>query len=125
PGWHTPLEHVFTISEAIAELKARSPEVPPGEFITTIGPVSAMQFNERRLPNLTELDTIDRPVYIQAAQGGARTNTQGKAWLEARGVMVSADGAIAGPALGMALQTLRKELLTPETRKRTTLGALQ
>lgn len=125
PGWHTPLEHVFTIPDAIAELKARSAEVPRGEFITTVGPTSAMQFTERRLPNLSELDAVDRPVYIQAAQGGARTNSQGKAWLEAKGVTVAADGAITGPALGLALQTLRKELLTPETRKRTALGALQ
>ena len=29
PGWHTPLEHVFTIPEAIAALKARSAGVPP------------------------------------------------------------------------------------------------
>jgi predicted amidohydrolase YtcJ len=125
PGWHTPLEHVFTIPDAIAELKARSGEVPRGEFLTTIGPISAMQFVERRLPNLTELDAVDRPVYIQAAQGGTRTNTAGKAWLESRGVMVAADGSITGPALGLALQTLRKELLTPDTRKRTALGALQ
>src|SRR5262245_21386848 len=125
PGWHTPLEHVLTIPDAIAALKARSAEVPRGEFITTIGPVSAMQFVERRLPNLSELDAIDRPVYIQAAQGGTRTNTQCKAWLEMKGVTVGADGAITGPALQLALQTLRKELLTPETRKRGALGALQ
>jgi predicted amidohydrolase YtcJ len=62
PGWHTPLEHVFTIPEAVAELKARSTAVPRGEFITTVGPISAMQFAEGRLPNLTELDAIDRPV---------------------------------------------------------------
>jgi len=123
PGWHTPLEHVFTIPDAIAELKARSAEVPRDEFITTIGPLSAMQFMERRLPNLTELDAVDRPVYLQAAQGGTRTNSKGKAWLEAKGVMVGADGTIA--AAGLALQTLRKELLTPETRKRSALGALQ
>ena len=125
PGWHTPLEHVFTIPDAIAALKARSTEVPPGEFITTIGPVSAMQFMERRLPSLAELDAVNRPVYIQAAQGGARTNSQGKAWLEARGVTVAADGAIAGPALAAALLALRKELLTPETRKRSAHDALQ
>src|SRR5215831_733194 len=125
PGWHTPLEHVFSIDEAVAALKGRSAGVPRGEFITTIGPVSAMQFMERRLPTLTELDAVDRPVYIQAAQGGTRTNSQGKAWLEARGVMVAADGSITGPALQLALQTLRKQLLTPETRKRTALGALQ
>jgi predicted amidohydrolase YtcJ len=125
PGWHTPLEHVFTIPDAIAALKTRSADVPRGEFITTIGPISAMQFAEHRLPNLTELDAIDRPVYIQAAQGGTRTNSLGKTWLEGKGVMVGADGAIAGPALALALQTLRKELLTPETRKRSALVALQ
>jgi hypothetical protein len=83
-----------------------------------------MQFMERRLPTLTELDAIDRPVYLQAAQGGTRANSQAKTWLEAKGVMVGADGAITGPALSMALLTLRKELLTPETRKRSALDAL-
>jgi predicted amidohydrolase YtcJ len=125
PGWHTPLEHVFTIPEAIAALKARGAEVPAGEFVTTIGPISAMQLMERRLPTLAELDAVNRPVYIQAAQGGARTNTAGKTWLESKGVMVAADGAIAGPALTAALLALRKELLTPETRKRSALDALR
>ncbi len=125
PGWHTPLEHVFTIPDAIAALNTRSAVVPPGEFITTIGPVSAMQFMERRLPTLTELDAVNRPVYIQAAQGGARTNSQGKAWLETRGVTIAADGAIAGPSVAAALLALRKELLTPETRKRSAHDALQ
>jgi predicted amidohydrolase YtcJ len=124
PGWHTPLEHAFTIPDAIAALKTRSAGVPGGEFITTIGPVSAMQFAERRLPTLAELDAVNRPVYIQAAQGGARTNSQGKAWLEARKVTVGVDGAIAGQALQTALLTLRQELLTPETRKRGALDAL-
>jgi predicted amidohydrolase YtcJ len=125
PGWHTPLEHVFTIPDAIAVLKARAAGVPAGEFITTVGPISAMQFDERRLPSLTELDAVGRPVYVQAAQGGTRTNTEGKAWLEARGVTVAADGTIAGPAAGLALQTLRKTLLTPAARERTALEALQ
>ena len=125
PGWNTPLEHVFTIPEAIAVLKTRSAEVPSGEFISTVGPISAMQFAERRLPSLIELDAVNRPVYIQAAQGGARTNTQGKAWLAARGVTVAADGSIAGPALTAALLALRKELLNPETRKRSAHDALQ
>jgi len=123
-GWHTPLEHVFTIADAIAALQARAGSVPAGEFITTVGPVSAMQFMERRLPTLAELDMVNRPVYIQAAQGGTRTNSQGKAWLEARNVTVAADGTIAGPSLQTALLTLRKELLTPETRKRSALDAL-
>jgi predicted amidohydrolase YtcJ len=71
------------------------------------------------------LDAVTRPVYIQAAQGGTRTNTQGKAWLEAKGVTVGADGAIAGPALTAALLALRKEFLTPETRKRSAMDALK
>src|SRR5262245_23907229 len=54
PGWHTPLEHVFTIPEAITALKARTGTVPQGEFITTVGPISQMQFQEQRLPNLTD-----------------------------------------------------------------------
>lgn len=125
PGWHTPLEHVFTIPDAVAALKTRTADVPRGEFISTVGPVSAMQFAELRLPTLMELDAVDRPVYIQAAQGGTRTNSAGKAWLEARGVTVAADGAIAGPTLALALQTMRKEWLTPERRKRTARGALE
>jgi predicted amidohydrolase YtcJ len=125
PGWHTLLEHVFTIPDAIGALNTRAASVPSGEFVTTVGPISAMQFDERRLPTLTELDAVSRPVYIQAAQGGARTNSEGKAWLEARGVMVAADGTVAGQAAGIALQTLRRTLLTPDTRKRTALDALQ
>ena len=74
---------------------------------------------------LAELDAVDRPVYIQAAQGGTRTNSQGKAWLEARGVMVAVDGAIAGRAPTAALLALRKEFLTPETRKRSALDVLK
>jgi predicted amidohydrolase YtcJ len=124
PGWHTPLEHVFTIADVVAALQTRAASVPAGEFITTIGPISAMQLMERRLPTLAELDAVNRPVYIQAAQGGTRTNSQGKAWLEARNVTVGSDGAIAGPSLQTALLTLRKELLTPETRKRSALDAL-
>jgi predicted amidohydrolase YtcJ len=125
PGWHTPLEHVFTIPDAIAALKKRASAVPSGGFVTTIGPIAAMQFPEKRLPTLAELDAVDRPVYIQAAQGGARTNSLGKTWLESKGVAVAADGTIAGPALNLALKTLRQELLTPETRKRGAQDALQ
>jgi predicted amidohydrolase YtcJ len=63
-------------------------------------------------------------VYLQAAQGGTRTNTLGKTWLEARGAMVGADGTVAGQAAGTALLALRKELLNAETRKRTAFDAL-
>src|SRR5262252_2248504 len=71
PGWHTPLEHVFTVAELVSALQAKAATVPRGEFVTTVGPIAASQLAERRLPTLTELDAIGRPVYIQAAQGGA------------------------------------------------------
>lgn len=125
PGWHTPLEHVPSIPEAIGELQARRAAVPGGEFITTIGPVAARQFREQRLPELGELDAVDRPVYIQAAQGGTRTNSEGRLWFEARGVTVGDDGTIAGQSAGLALQSLRRELLTPETRRRSARDALE
>lgn len=125
PGWHTPLEHVFTIPEAVAALQARAKDVPADGIITCIGPIAAMQFGENRLPNLGELDAVPRAVYLQAAQGGTRVNSAAKAWLEKRSVPVAADGALDGKAAGLALQILRKELLTPATRKRTAQGALQ
>src|SRR5262245_42980288 len=33
PGWHTPLEHVFTVPDALAALKKRAAGVPRDEFI--------------------------------------------------------------------------------------------
>ena len=129
PGYHVLLEDLFSIPDVIARYQQVSCNVPEGNnFITTIGPVAAMQFPEQRLPNLTELDAVNRPVYIQAAQGGARTNSLGKAWLNARGVTnIAADGTVGGGATGTtgALLALRNEQLTDESRMRTSLGALQ
>ena len=131
PGWHVLMEDVFTVPDAIKRYQAKVAEVPRGEFITTVGPISAMQFAEQRLPNLSELDAIDRPVYIQAAQGGTQTNSAGKAWLEARGVMVAANGGIAGGGFAggqtgaaLALKLLREQMLTPAARTRNSLEAL-
>jgi predicted amidohydrolase YtcJ len=124
PGWHTPLEHVFTIPDAVAALRARAASVPSDGIITSIGTIAAMQFAEGRLPDLAELDAVDRAVYLQGAQGGTRTNTQGRAWLAARGVTVPENGVLGGQAAGPALQTLRRELLTVETRMRTAFDAL-
>jgi predicted amidohydrolase YtcJ len=126
PGRHVLLEDVFTLQDVVKRYQAKAVEIPSGEFITTIGPIASMQFPEQRLPNLSELDAVNRPVYINAAQGGVRTNSLGKAWLEAKGVTVSADGTIAGGATGatLALRLLREQLLTPESRKRNSFEAL-
>ena len=88
------------------------------------------QFPEQRLPNLSELDAVNRPVYINGAQGGVKTNSLGKAWLEAKGVTVAADGTVATGAAGatgatLALRLLREQFLTPESRKRTSFEALR
>jgi predicted amidohydrolase YtcJ len=127
PGWHMGMEHVFTIPEAVELYRARAAEldaagVPADQFITTIGPIAAMQFAEQRLPTLAELDAISRPVYIQAAQGGIRTNSAGKVWFAANAptVAVADTGAITGPAL----QTLRQRQLPAELRKRNAYDAL-
>jgi hypothetical protein len=128
PGYHVLLEDLFSIPDVIARYQQVSSGVPTGNFITTIGPVAAMQFPEQRLPNLSELDAVNRPVYIQAAQGGARTNSLGKAWFSTRGVTnIAADGTVGGGATGTtgALLALRNEQLTDESRIRTSLGALQ
>jgi hypothetical protein len=131
PGWHTPMEHVFTIPDAIVEYQVRAMEldaagVPSDQFITTIGPIAARQFAENRLPTIQELDSVSltRPVYVQAAQGGIRANTAARNWFAANNPAVTVNpdtGAVSGPAL----QTLRIAFLTPETRKRTAHNALQ
>jgi predicted amidohydrolase YtcJ len=127
PGRHVLLEDVFAIQDVVKRYQSVAGEVPADEFITTIGPIASMQFPEQRLPNLTELDAVNRPVYINAAQGGVRTNSLGKMWLEAKGVTVSPDGTIAAGATGatLALRLLREQLLTPESRKRNAFEALR
>ena len=129
PGWHIGMEHVFTIPEALDAYRAHAAAldaagVPTDQFVTTIGPISAIQFAENRLPTRQELDSVSltRPVYIQAAQGGTRANSAAAAWFAANSTVTVADtGAVSGPAL----QTLRQKFLTPETRKRTARDALQ
>lgn len=133
PGHHVLMEDVFTIQEALQRYSDFAEDVPDGEWITTIGPIAARQFAEQRIPVLDELDAAvpDHPVYIQAAQGGTRTNSAGRALLEPQGVEVENDGTIPGSGFGgstgpaLALRLLREQLLTPETRRRSTVEALR
>jgi hypothetical protein len=131
PGRQIGMEHVFTIPEALDAYRAHAASldaagVPIGEFITTIGPISAIQFAENRLPTCDEMNSISatRPVYIQAAQGGIRVNAVAAAWFAANAPSVVFNPttcAVTGPAL----QTLRQVFLTAESRKRTAADALQ
>jgi predicted amidohydrolase YtcJ len=126
PGWHVLAEDVFTLPEVVIRYQSMAAAVPAGEFVTTVGPISAMQFREQRLPTLAELDAVNRPVYVHAAQGGVRTNSLGKAWFERQGVTVAADGSMAPNATGatLALKLLREQALTPASRVRTALEAM-
>jgi predicted amidohydrolase YtcJ len=130
PGRHVLLEDVFTVPDIVKRYQSVAAETAAGEFITTIGPIASMQLPDQRLPNLSELDAVNRPIYLNAAQGGVRTNSLGKAWLEGRGVTVAPDGAVAaGPAgaagATLALRLIREQFLTPESRKRGALEALR
>ena len=86
-----------------------------------------MQFTEKRLPNLSELDAIapGNPVYLQVSfTGPSSTNTLGKAFFTGKGVTVGADGSIAagGPTLA-ALNALRS-VQTFDDKKRSTNDAM-
>ena len=130
PGRHVLLEDVFTVPDIVKRYQSAAAEAPAGEFITTIGPIASMQLPDQRLPSLSELDAVNRPIYLNAAQGGVRTNSLGKAWLEGRGVTVAPDGAIAAGAAGaagatLALRLIREQFLTAESRKRGAFEALR
>src|SRR6185503_18330361 len=84
PGYHTPLESATSIAEVQAAIKERAKSVPAGQFITSMGGWNPLQFAEKRLPTLAELDaaTSDHPVLVFLSfTGPAAMNTRGKAFL--------------------------------------------
>jgi predicted amidohydrolase YtcJ len=121
PGRHTPLENANSIADVAATYRDRARRVPAGEFITTIGGFHFNQFREVRLPTLSELDSAlpAHPAYLSVSFAGpSATNSRGKAFFEANGVVVGADGSIAaGTETGKATLALRRTL-TFEQRKR-------
>jgi predicted amidohydrolase YtcJ len=121
PGRHTPLENANSIADVAATYRDRARRVPAGEFITTVGGFHFNQFREVRLPTLSELDSAlpAHPAYLSVSFAGpSATNSRGKAFFEANGVVVGADGSIAaGTETGKATLALRRTL-TFEQRKR-------
>ena len=96
PWWYaTPLEHVFTIPDCIAALKARATEAAEEDDHVRR---SACRDAVRREPSAEpgRLDAVPRPALSAGRAAAARTNSEGKKWFETRGVMVAADGAITG-----------------------------
>ena len=137
PGYHVAgLELATNLAEVLAMLAARRKDVPPGQFITSMGGWLVRQWTENRLPTLAELDSAvpDRPVYLMAGGSGPGvTNTLGKAFFEsvstplAGPVLVGADGSIINTGgvnhATRALYHLRV-LQTFEDKRRSALDAM-
>jgi predicted amidohydrolase YtcJ len=137
PGYHTVLENATSIADIQDTLAARRPEVPEGQWITSMGGWHPNQWAEHRHPTLDELDEAvpDRPVFLyERFTGPCVTNSLGKAFFDAIDagplphpdavkINVGADGAIATGGFGVptpsttALFVLRS-LQTFEDRKR-------
>jgi predicted amidohydrolase YtcJ len=100
---------------------------PAGQFITSMGGWNPLQFAEKRLPTLAELDaaTSDHPVLVFLSfTGPAATNTRGKAFFTERKVAVSDVGAIAANAPSLAALNALRAVQTFEDRKRGTADAM-
>ena len=125
PGYHTPLENAYSIADIQAMYAARAAGIPAGAWITTIGGFNQNHFwppsePTPRLPTLAELDAAvpNNPAFIlQGFTGPTSTNTLGKNFFEANGVVVAANGSIATTSSpgnngsGRALNLLRQTLL--------------
>jgi len=135
PGHDTRLENARSIADVLETLAAKARQVPPGEWITSIGGFDINQFvpppDAPRFPTLEELDRVtpDHPVYIQMSFAGpAVTNSRGREFFTSRGIEVGDDGSLAGGGMPnpstRALAALRS-LQTFEDQKRGTLDALR
>jgi predicted amidohydrolase YtcJ len=127
PGYHTPLESATSIADVQAILRSRAQAVPAGGFITSMGGWNAVQFAEKRLPTLAELDaaTDRHPVLVfQGFTGPAATNTLGRTFLMSKGVAVSDAGQIAVNAPSMAALNALRAAQTFDDRRRGTMDAM-
>ncbi|MFW6090584.1 MAG: amidohydrolase [Actinomycetota bacterium] len=116
PGYHTVLERATSIADIQETLAARRPDVPEGQWITSMGGWHTNQWAERRLPTRAELDEAvpDRPVFLYTRfTGPCATNTLGKEYFDAVDagplphpdavkINTSDDGFIASGGFGVA-----------------------
>jgi len=151
PGYHTPTENATSIPEVIDTLAARRPDVPAGQWITSMGgwhpnmwvenrpvPPSTSPPNPPTYPTLQQLDAAvpDRPVFMYLGfTGPAIVNTLGKQYMEnppappapqpfPGPVTVAANGLIAsGAQAERALYYLRM-IQTFEDKLRSTRDAM-
>jgi predicted amidohydrolase YtcJ len=127
PGYHTPLESAASFADIRAIYAERIQGTPAGSFITTIGGFNPVQFAEKRLPNLAELDAIapNNPVYLQVSfTGPSSTNTAGRNFFVSKGVTVGADGSIAANTPTLAALNALRMVQTFDDKKRSTTDAM-
>jgi predicted amidohydrolase YtcJ len=123
PGYEARrIERAFSIAELQEAIAKRAATVPPGSFITCIGGWNHTQLAENRRPTKAELDAAapKHGIYISGTGGGtgAITNSAGRTFFAARGVMVDdVTGVVASAQAAVAaLQSVQ----TAEDRLRGT-----
>jgi predicted amidohydrolase YtcJ len=127
PGHHTPLESATSIADVQSIIRTRAQNVPAGGFITSMGGWNAVQFTEKRLPTLAELDaaTPRHPVLVfQGFTGPAATNTLGRTFFASKNIAVSDTGQIAANAPSMAALNALRAVQTFDDRKRGSAEAM-
>src|SRR5689334_11956161 len=127
PGYDTRLETSASIADVQAIIKARAKSVPAGGFITAMGGWNSVQFAEKRLPTLAELDAADadHPVIVyQSFTGPAAVNTKAKAFFSGRNIAVSDAGTIAINAPSIAALNALRSVQTFADQVRGTMDAL-
>ena len=103
PGYEARrIERAFSIAELQEAIAKRAASVPPGGFITGIGGWNHAQLAENRRPTKAELDAAapKHGVYISGTGGGtgAITNSVGRTFFAAKGVMVDDGTGVVGSA---------------------------
>ncbi len=139
PGYHVLIEDAPDIAGIQEILANRRPDVPAGEFITSMGGWHPNMFAERRLPTLAELDAAvpDRPVMLfqGGGSGPAVVNSLGKAYFDAIDagplphpdagkVNAGADGLIVSGLSGRTALYILRAAQTFDDKKRSTRDAM-
>ena len=123
PGYEARrVERAFSIAELQEAIATRAASVPAGGFITCIGGWNHTQLAENRRPTKADLDAAapKHGVYISGTGGGtgAITNSVGRAFFAAHGVMVDdTTGVVASAQAAVAALQASQ---TPEDRLRGT-----
>src|SRR5260221_1069879 len=113
---------------------ARLTGIPRDAWIPTIRRVHSNHIyanpsdpHSGRLPPRAELDIAvpNNPVFIEIGfTGPATTNSAGKSLFESQGITVAENGSMTGNNPSRALLYLRQTLLTPESRRRAVIDAM-